>query len=480
MTSATAAGSPKIMILLTMYHAQVSYPSTNKDLLHVSVLVVPMMSACKQLIFLTDFSAFQHILADERGSTVCYSINPVMNGYKTRPSHEQHYNNTSESTSMATVYETTPTAELPYHSSGTYNVLQPYNSYSSHLPPYFEPQASMGLQSPDMHTVPSIRHDQHLSQHHHPYRQEGYSGYPVDMPSRFTSIRGIPEHEIESQDSINEQTMSSERINPPLEGFPLVEDFDKLMESYVNELSVKKQDKALINAQRAQHIRIVLTDPKDTSVGSAQFRFWVKKMFKLEPADSRLPMNRKWICHEGKPVAIREKLFKILTRAHQQCQHGGRDKTSAQSVVEDHIFPLQIQGETRLLWSSAECNHHSHRWHICVHNQFHRWEPMTNTDETPLLPHHTVIQTEEIENGEHIHPQPRVIVKWHGHPLLPIISIPIPIDIIMAVARTRQHHLLLRGRWQARTRRPKRSIFRGMWRLTRIVDIELGTDPLVL
>ncbi|RMJ22401.1 hypothetical protein PHISP_06721 [Aspergillus sp. HF37] len=36
------------------------------------------------------------------------------------------------------------------------------------------------------------------------------------------------------------------------------------------------------------------------------------------------------ICHEGKPVAIREKLFKILTKAHQQCQHGGRDKTSAQ------------------------------------------------------------------------------------------------------------------------------------------------------
>lgn len=36
------------------------------------------------------------------------------------------------------------------------------------------------------------------------------------------------------------------------------------------------------------------------------------------------------ICHEGKPVAIREKLFKILTKAHQECQHGGRDKTSAQ------------------------------------------------------------------------------------------------------------------------------------------------------
>lgn len=39
--------------------------------------------------------------------------------------------------------------------------------------------------------------------------------------------------------------------------------------------------------------------------------------------------KRKKICHEGKPVAVREKLFKILTKAHRQCQHGGRDKTSA-------------------------------------------------------------------------------------------------------------------------------------------------------
>jgi hypothetical protein len=79
-------------------------------------------------------------------------------------------------------------------------------------------------------------------------------------------------------------------------------------------------------------------------------RFWVKKMFQLLPNDpkipdvsTRIPIHRnyqiliqyhpKWrkkICHEGKPVAIREKLFKILTIAHKQCQHGGRDKTSAQ------------------------------------------------------------------------------------------------------------------------------------------------------
>ena len=78
--------------------------------------------------------------------------------------------------------------------------------------------------------------------------------------------------------------------------------------------------------------------------------FWVKKMFTLLPNDPKIPevsipvfyraralcankllgKRKKKICHEGKPVAVREKLFKILTNAHKQCQHGGRDKTSAQ------------------------------------------------------------------------------------------------------------------------------------------------------
>lgn len=43
--------------------------------------------------------------------------------------------------------------------------------------------------------------------------------------------------------------------------------------SYVKQLSIKKQDKALINSQKARDIRSVLIDPKNTSVGSAQFRY---------------------------------------------------------------------------------------------------------------------------------------------------------------------------------------------------------------
>ncbi|KAJ9617725.1 uncharacterized protein PV06_01650 [Exophiala oligosperma] len=133
----------------------------------------------------------------------------------------------------------------------------------------------------------------------------------------------------ECQDSPNEDTMLSEPVIPPLEGYPNVHDFDELMKRYVQDLSPKKQDKALINARRAANIRHVLIDKKTTSIESAQFRFWVKKMFTLQLADGKPPEHRK-ICHEGKPVAVREKLFKILTKAHKQCQHGGRDKTSAQ------------------------------------------------------------------------------------------------------------------------------------------------------
>jgi len=43
--------------------------------------------------------------------------------------------------------------------------------------------------------------------------------------------------------------------------------------SYVDDLSVKKQDKALIHARRARNIKTVLIDPKDTAIESAQFRY---------------------------------------------------------------------------------------------------------------------------------------------------------------------------------------------------------------
>lgn len=49
--------------------------------------------------------------------------------------------------------------------------------------------------------------------------------------------------------------------------------------SYVKDLSIKKQDKALIYAKRARNIRSVLIDPKDTAVETAQFRYEAVRRF---------------------------------------------------------------------------------------------------------------------------------------------------------------------------------------------------------
>ncbi|KAJ5619562.1 hypothetical protein N7510_003546 [Penicillium lagena] len=218
--------------------------------------------------------------------------------------------------------------------SGSYHQFshQSFHPYGSQLGPSYAHQGLQHLQqySSD-HSIPSMSNPEDMGMHHPPLQY-------LAQPRFLTSPRYVPlnETEIESQISQNEGSMQSEPVLPPLEGFPDVKEFDQLMQSYVDDLSVKKQDKALIHSKRARNIKAVLNEPKDTSVESAQFRFWVKKMFKLQ-AVGIAPDCRKMICHEGKPVAIREKLFKILTKAHQLCQHGGRDKTSAQGSQGAHL-----------------------------------------------------------------------------------------------------------------------------------------------
>ncbi|RUS13741.1 hypothetical protein BC937DRAFT_94843 [Endogone sp. FLAS-F59071] len=106
--------------------------------------------------------------------------------------------------------------------------------------------------------------------------------------------------------------------------FPTYAEFKGIVEDYLENLSPKKRDKALVDDHRYQLILQVLKDPKNTSVSTAQFRFWVKKMFKLAQVDSM-----DGVFHDKKPVATKEKIYDILVRAHGEVHHGGRDKTSA-------------------------------------------------------------------------------------------------------------------------------------------------------
>ncbi|KAI9484065.1 MAG: hypothetical protein EXX96DRAFT_457437, partial [Benjaminiella poitrasii] len=102
--------------------------------------------------------------------------------------------------------------------------------------------------------------------------------------------------------------------------YPSNEDFEAIVNAYLQNLSLKKRDKALVDHERYALILQVLKDPRNTAISTAQFRFWVKKMFRTE---------EEIVCHDNKPVAVREDIYYILILAHKEAQHGGRDKTSA-------------------------------------------------------------------------------------------------------------------------------------------------------
>ncbi|BFZ60955.1 hypothetical protein YB2330_002012 [Saitoella coloradoensis] len=140
---------------------------------------------------------------------------------------------------------------------------------------------------------------------------------------------------------------SSSSLDPPRShtrttytGFPTPSAFDNLLNTYIASLSPKKREKSLITQRMYDVIIHVLENPTEKVIGSAQFRFWVRKMFELHH-NSTHPSNTphahaahsqsQWtLCHDGKPVAVREGLYDILCEAHAVCRHGGRDKTCTQ------------------------------------------------------------------------------------------------------------------------------------------------------
>jgi hypothetical protein len=101
--------------------------------------------------------------------------------------------------------------------------------------------------------------------------------------------------------------------------------FHLMVQDYLRNLSPKKWEKALLTQKMYDAVLAVLQDPKDTGTKTAQFRFWAKKMFQhtCYGGDSV-------ICHDLKPVAVKEQIYEVLCHCHGQAGHGGRDKTSAQ------------------------------------------------------------------------------------------------------------------------------------------------------
>ena len=133
---------------------------------------------------------------------------------------------------------------------------------------------------------------------------------------------------------------------PPVEslhGLPGIDVFGALQEDYLSGLSCTKRDKALIDTKTYVDILEVLRDPHDINVASPQFRFWVRKMFRLEDSvtasensDERT-QKPSVVLHDGKRVALKNELYAILCEAHNNCGHGGRDNTYKEASSSSRI-----------------------------------------------------------------------------------------------------------------------------------------------
>lgn len=176
--------------------------------------------------------------------------------------------------------------------------------------------------------MPSLLQQQNYDTHHSAIMNGEYT--MINHPLKQSS-NGLLSYS--SSPSQRQSVSSAAHHYNDQDQYPSYEKFDAIVQDYLQNLSSKKRDKALIDQARYGMILQVLKDPRNTAVSTAQFRFWVKKMFQLT--------SRQIVCHDGKPVAMREQIYGILVRAHREAHHGGRDKTSA-LVRRYHSVLFQI------------------------------------------------------------------------------------------------------------------------------------------
>ncbi|GAA5975045.1 hypothetical protein JCM11641_000008 [Rhodosporidiobolus odoratus] len=143
------------------------------------------------------------------------------------------------------------------------------------------------------------------------------------LPEELANMHVLEPDEIVPNDSEVEFAPSvTGALSAEAEGITTRENFDKEVEGYLGGLSAPKRAKALMTSSLHSLVLSILLNPKDTSNGTAQFRFWAKQRFHLLSTP-----EGDLLAHDGKPVAMKENLYDVLAAAHLKSRHGGRDKT---------------------------------------------------------------------------------------------------------------------------------------------------------
>ncbi|KIP06766.1 hypothetical protein PHLGIDRAFT_72197, partial [Phlebiopsis gigantea 11061_1 CR5-6] len=137
---------------------------------------------------------------------------------------------------------------------------------------------------------------------------------------------------------------------PPRKNFgvPTQGQYDDLITEYIKSLSVRKREKCLISQDMFDDIWDVLHNPSDAKIRTPQFRFWVRKMFTLGSTAKNILLSNEEddvvqvILHEGRPLAVKEQVYDILSYYHVLTGHAGRDRTMAEVKKSYSWVPKEV------------------------------------------------------------------------------------------------------------------------------------------
>ncbi|GAA6018170.1 hypothetical protein JCM10207_002856 [Rhodosporidiobolus poonsookiae] len=156
------------------------------------------------------------------------------------------------------------------------------------------------------------------------------SPLPTSDSSKVSGTTACDDAEVPNSDLSDGETdeEDDEKENEPVDGgvydtsLPSPQDFRDEVKAYLESLAPVKRKKALLSRKLHDFILSVLLEPRNTTLGDAQLRFWVRQRFTiLSTTEGDL------VAHEDKPVVTRDDIYRVLCLVHVETKHGGRDKT---------------------------------------------------------------------------------------------------------------------------------------------------------
>jgi hypothetical protein len=161
----------------------------------------------------------------------------------------------------------------------------------------------------------------------------------------------------------------------------------------------------------------VLSDPQDTSLQTAQFRFWTKRMFSISETGL--------VCHEKRPVAPKEQIYGILVmvstgpakrlcceadylvsaQSHGASAHGGRDKTSLHVRRSYSWVPKELIARFVKCCPLCNARRSSNRSYFTNDNGANY--PQLDPNDNPELGHSAADSSAESTSLHHDHPWPK-------------------------------------------------------------------------